>query len=95
MDLRHAWILGWAKLFTAKLSEGKRKLEDEDCISAVSLVWNLAVALLLKDVIDDIKQAFDYNYLHLASQLIPQGRLLQSLNVTLLDTLRPRISCPD
>jgi hypothetical protein len=66
-------------LFTAKLSEGKGKLENEDCIGAVSLVWNLAVALLLKDIIDNMKQVFDYDYPHLI----------------LLGTLRPRILYPD
>lgn len=74
MGPRHARLLGWAKSFTAKLSEQNRYIEDTDALGAVSLFWNVILSIMPKEVIQEILDYLKREKLpNIATRDIPEG----------------------
>lgn len=77
MGPRHARLLGWAKSFTSKLSKQGRDAEDTDALGAVSLFWNLVLANMPTEVIQEILDYLEREKLpDIATRDIPEGMLI-------------------
>ncbi|KAF6751598.1 hypothetical protein DFP72DRAFT_850713 [Ephemerocybe angulata] len=70
----HARTLGYAILFTKKLTLEEKTAQDTDLIGALSLLWNLAKAYMPGDFMDEITRFLeDLNYPELGTRHIPSA----------------------
>lgn len=74
LGARHVRILGWAKSFTARLSDSAIKHHDKEAIGAASIAWGLIQAAIPKEIMDPIHRTLaDEGLPHLATQNINPG----------------------
>jgi hypothetical protein len=80
---RHQRVFGYAKSFTKKLSDAQMVSEDNDIIGAASIFWELAQAVLPKDVVGPILECIaDENLPSLATRNVKPGDILQPARET-------------
>ncbi|KAG6819030.1 hypothetical protein H0H93_016124 [Arthromyces matolae] len=74
MGPRHARILGWAKSFTAKLSDVEKAANDDNMIGAMSLFWNIVKAVFPVEITSVVQKCLDDAEMPtLATRHIPEG----------------------
>jgi len=80
----HACVLGWAILFTQKLSDKEKTRQDVNLLGGMSLLWALAKSHLPLDITDPMQKLLDESYPTMATPHIPASKYAHVLSIQFL-----------
>jgi hypothetical protein len=87
LGARHVRVLGWAKSFTARLSNSAIKHQDQEAIGAASIAWGLMQAVIPDEIIKPIHKVLaDEELPRLATQNISPGIQFIFLSIIIILT---------